>query len=68
MNPFNGEGIPYAMESGELAAQSVVQALARPDAAGAEQALMAYPQALRPPTGATTLSGAGSFRRSATRR
>ena len=29
VNPFNGEGIPYAMESGELAADVVVQALAR---------------------------------------
>ena len=31
VNPFNGEGIAYAMESGELAAEVVVQALARPD-------------------------------------
>ncbi len=29
VNPFNGEGIAYAMESGELAADVVVQALAR---------------------------------------
>ena len=29
VNPFNGEGIAYAMESGELAAEAVVQALAR---------------------------------------
>ena len=47
VNPFNGEGIPYAMESGELAAQVIAQALARPDAAGAERVLMAYPQALK---------------------
>jgi menaquinone-9 beta-reductase len=47
VNPFNGEGIPYALESGELAAQFIVQALARPDAAGAERVLMAYPQALK---------------------
>ena len=47
VNPFNGEGIPYAMESGEIAAQLIVQALARPDAAGAERVLMAYPQALK---------------------
>ncbi|MCW2491125.1 MAG: geranylgeranyl reductase, partial [Frankiales bacterium] len=26
VNPFNGEGIPYAMESGKLAAETVVQA------------------------------------------
>ena len=30
VNPFNGEGIPYAMESGKFAAEAVVQALARP--------------------------------------
>jgi flavin-dependent dehydrogenase len=47
INPFNGEGIAYAMESGELAAEVIVQALARPDAAGAERALTAYPQALK---------------------
>jgi geranylgeranyl reductase family protein len=47
VNPFNGEGIPYALESGELAAQFIAQALARPDAAGAERVLMAYPQALK---------------------
>ena len=35
VNPFNGEGIAYAMESGELAAEIAVQALARP--AGPEQ-------------------------------
>ena len=43
VNPFNGEGIAYAMESGELAAEIVAQALARPDAAGRERALAAYP-------------------------
>ena len=32
VNPFNGEGIAYAMESGELAAETIVQALARPRA------------------------------------
>ena len=47
VNPFNGEGIPYALESGEIAAQFIAQALARPDAAGAERVLMAYPQALK---------------------
>ena len=31
VNPFNGEGIAYAMETGEMAAEVVVQALARPD-------------------------------------
>ena len=47
VNPFNGEGIAYAMESGELAAQFIAQALARPDQAGLEQVLHSYPQALK---------------------
>jgi menaquinone-9 beta-reductase len=47
VNPFNGEGIAYAMESGELAAEVAVQALARPNGAAAERALQRYPQLLR---------------------
>ncbi|QKW11756.1 geranylgeranyl reductase family protein [Verrucosispora sp. NA02020] len=47
VNPFNGEGIAYAMESGELAAEVAVQALARPVGAERERALMAYPQELK---------------------
>jgi len=47
VNPFNGEGIAYAMESGELAARSIVQALARPTAAGRERVLQGYPVALK---------------------
>ncbi len=47
VNPFNGEGIAYAMESGELAARSVVQALGRPTAAGTERVLQGYPVALK---------------------
>ncbi|MBQ1026298.1 geranylgeranyl reductase family protein [Micromonospora sp. C95] len=47
VNPFNGEGIAYAMESGELAAEVAVQALARPAGVERERALMAYPQELK---------------------
>jgi geranylgeranyl reductase family protein len=47
VNPFNGEGIAYAMEAGEMAAQVIAQALARPDRAGTEQVLHGYPQALK---------------------
>jgi geranylgeranyl reductase family protein len=47
VNPFNGEGIAYAMESGEIAARVITQALARPDRAGTERVLHGYPQALR---------------------
>jgi flavin-dependent dehydrogenase len=46
VNPFNGEGIAYAMESGELAAEVVAQALARHSPPARERALHAYPQAL----------------------
>jgi menaquinone-9 beta-reductase len=45
VNPMNGEGIPYAMESGEMAAATVVQALGRSTAAQ-DRALQAYPAAL----------------------
>jgi menaquinone-9 beta-reductase len=47
VNPFNGEGIAYAMESGEIAAQVIGQALARPTAEARERALQAYPQTLK---------------------
>src|SRR5829696_4086709 len=50
VNPFNGEGIAYAMETGRIAAEHVAQALARPAGAGGaarERALAAYPAALR---------------------
>ncbi|HWC80909.1 MAG TPA: geranylgeranyl reductase family protein [Pseudonocardiaceae bacterium] len=47
VNPFNGEGIGYAMESAKLAAQCVVQALARPEGPSRERALAGYPQALQ---------------------
>jgi geranylgeranyl reductase family protein len=47
VNPFNGEGIAYAMESGEIAAQTIAQALARPTADARERALQAYPQILK---------------------
>ncbi|WP_376771137.1 geranylgeranyl reductase family protein [Rhizomonospora bruguierae] len=47
VNPFNGEGIAYAMESGELAAEIAVQALARPAGPGRERALGQYSAELR---------------------
>ncbi len=46
VNPFNGEGIPYAMESGKFAADAVVQALARPEGPSRERALAGYPKAM----------------------
>jgi menaquinone-9 beta-reductase len=47
VNPFNGEGIAYALESGELAARVITQALARPTAGGREQVLQTYPRQLK---------------------
>jgi geranylgeranyl reductase family protein len=47
VNPFNGEGIAYAMESGEILARVVVQALARPTRAETERVLRGYPEALQ---------------------
>jgi geranylgeranyl reductase family protein len=52
VNPFNGEGIPYAMESGRFAAEAVVQALARPDGPSRERALAGYPARMRQEWGA----------------
>ncbi len=42
VNPFNGEGIAYAMESAELAAEVVVQGLDRPEGPERERAFAAY--------------------------
>ncbi len=47
VNPFNGEGIAYAMESGALAAEVAVQALAETDEARRERTLQRYPMELK---------------------
>ncbi len=46
VNPFNGEGIAYAMESGELAAEIAVDALSRAAGPARERALRYYPREL----------------------
>jgi menaquinone-9 beta-reductase len=46
VNPFNGEGIAYAMESGEVLARTIAQALARARRAETERVLAGYPRAL----------------------
>ncbi len=46
VNPFNGEGIAYAMESGEILARTIAQALARARRAETERVLAGYPRAL----------------------
>jgi geranylgeranyl reductase family protein len=47
VNPFNGEGISYAMETGRMAAESAVDALAVPAGPQRETALRRYPDRLR---------------------
>jgi geranylgeranyl reductase family protein len=46
VNPFNGEGIDYALEAGHLAADTIVAALARPEGSAREQVLHGYAAAL----------------------
>jgi menaquinone-9 beta-reductase len=75
VNPFNGEGIAYALESGELAARVITQALARPSAAAGERVLQTYPRQLKEAYGGyytlgrvfVDLIGKPSFMRFATR-
>jgi menaquinone-9 beta-reductase len=47
VNPFNGEGIAYAMESGRLAAEVIAQAFARQTDAGREMVLQSYPRVMK---------------------
>jgi len=48
INPFNGEGIAYAMESAEIAATAMVEAHeGGPGSPGAERALQSYPIKLK---------------------
>jgi flavin-dependent dehydrogenase len=75
VNPFNGEGIAYALESGETAAGVITQALARPTADSAERVLADYPRILQDSYGGyytlgrvfVELIGKPSFMRFATR-
>jgi geranylgeranyl reductase family protein len=46
VNPFNGEGIDYALEAGHLAAETALQALARPEGPARERVLEGYAAAL----------------------
>ncbi|GAA4561913.1 geranylgeranyl reductase family protein [Planotetraspora kaengkrachanensis] len=47
INPFNGEGIAYAMETGRTAADIIVQALSRTTPAQRERVLREYPRILK---------------------
>jgi geranylgeranyl reductase family protein len=59
VNPMNGEGIAYALESGEMAARVIVQALARISAVSAERVLLAYPKILKDSYGGYYTLGRG---------
>jgi geranylgeranyl reductase family protein len=47
VNPFNGEGISYAMETGRMAAEAAADALARAEGPERESVLRRYPDRLR---------------------
>ncbi|MFC7386203.1 geranylgeranyl reductase family protein [Sphaerisporangium rhizosphaerae] len=47
INPFNGEGIAYAMETGRIAADTIATALSGLTPAQRERALRAYPETLK---------------------
>ncbi len=47
VNPFNGEGIDYALEAARIGAEVVAQALGRPTGAARERVLAGYPAAMK---------------------
>jgi geranylgeranyl reductase family protein len=47
VNPFNGEGIAYAMEAAEIASDVIVQAMARQTDREREHVLESYPRILK---------------------
>jgi flavin-dependent dehydrogenase len=47
VNPFNGEGISYAMETGRMAAEAATEGLRAPEGPRREDALRRYPARLR---------------------
>ncbi|MGY1811732.1 geranylgeranyl reductase family protein [Blastococcus sp. SYSU D00820] len=46
VNPFNGEGISYALETGRMAAETAAEALAAPEGPAREAVLRRYPARL----------------------
>jgi geranylgeranyl reductase family protein len=47
VNPFNGEGISYALETGRMAGETADEALGRADGPAREAVLRRYPERLR---------------------
>ncbi|YAL83825.1 geranylgeranyl reductase family protein [Dermacoccaceae bacterium W4C1] len=59
VNPFNGEGIAYAMESARIAAEVIAQAFARRDDAARERVLVGYNAAMKSALGGYYTIGRG---------
>jgi len=59
VNPFNGEGIAYAMESGRLAAEVIAQGFARQSDVGRERVLQSYPAVMKDALGGYYTLGRG---------
>ncbi|MHB1472020.1 MAG: geranylgeranyl reductase family protein [Dermatophilaceae bacterium] len=59
VNPFNGEGIAYAMESGRLASEVIAQAFARQTDSGREKVLQSYPKVMKDALGGYYTLGRG---------
>jgi geranylgeranyl reductase family protein len=59
VNPFNGEGISYAMETGRMAAEAATEALARTEGPAREAVLRRYPERLRAEYGSHHRLGMG---------
>ncbi|WP_309229922.1 MULTISPECIES: geranylgeranyl reductase family protein [unclassified Blastococcus] len=59
VNPFNGEGISYAMETGRMAGATADEALAAPEGPVRERLLRGYPERLRATYGRHHRLGAG---------
>jgi flavin-dependent dehydrogenase len=59
VNPFNGEGISYAMETGRLAAEAAAAGLARGEGPAREAVLRRYPERLRAEYGSHHRLGMG---------
>ena len=63
VNPFNGEGIAYAMESGRLAADVIAQAFARQGPTPQrERVLQSYPRVMKDALGGYYTLGRGFAR------
>ncbi|SNR97187.1 geranylgeranyl reductase family [Geodermatophilus pulveris] len=59
VNPFNGEGISYALETGRMAAEAAAEALAAPVGPAREAVLRRYPARLRAEYGGHHRLGTG---------